>query len=332
MVASRFLEPGVVRRALVMSTLTFAVTVPLFGVSNYNLSLFALALIYVLLTLGFNFTFGYTGQLSLGHIGFWAIGAYATALLTTEHGWASITAALFGMLIAAAAALMLGLLTRQLRSHYLALASLAFAAIIQIVANQYVELTGGPNGISGIPPLGLGGWEVTSPTGIYYVLLAFAVAGAAFAWKWQRSRYGRRSVALETGDLVTQSVGVEVGRLKLLTLVISAVFAAIAGSLYAHVAGFISPDAFNLHQMFVVLSMLVVGGSGTVSGAIIGSILLTMLPEWFRAFDRYWQFVYGVALLLIVLRMSYGVVGLITRLWYRLVPKRPVELLWTDAG
>jgi branched-chain amino acid transport system permease protein len=285
--------------------------IPIFVQTPYDLGVAQQALIFVVLVQGFNFTVGITRRISLGHIGFWAIGAYTTALLTTKASIPGLVAMLAGALLSGVIAIVLAWLTNRLQAHYLSLATLGFGSIVQIVATNWSGLTGGADGVTGIPPLSLFGYEMTSPRQSYYTLLVVAALGAWFTHRYLTSKTGRDAFAMRQSEIAAESLGIRTSRVKTQTLVISAVFGSVAGGLYAHTYGYVSPDAFTFSAMLLVLAMLVVGGPGSVVGPIIGALLLTYLPEWMRISDKYWQIMYGVLLFAIVLWAPKGLPGLL---------------------
>lgn len=299
-----------------------ALGMPLFVDTPYERGLFNQALVYALLVLGFNFTLGYTGQLSFGHVGFWAIGAYSSALLTTEGGWPPLAAAAVGVVLACIAAAVLAVATSRLRTHYLALATLGFGEIVRLVILNWQEVTNGTNGVVGTPPLAR---FIQTDLEVYYALLAFTVVGAVVAWRFQTNRYGRAFLAVKQGQLAAESTGVATTWIKALALVISAAYAAVAGSLYAHVNSYVGPEDFVFSVMVTILAMLVIGGQGTVSGPIIGAIVLTLLPELLRDVGEWYQLAYGVVLLVMVVWMPYGLAGLVIRAARRLARRGRIE-------
>lgn len=298
-----------------------ALAAPLFIEGAYDRGLLNQALIYALLVLGFNFTLGYTGQISLGHVGFWAIGAYSSALLTTEGGWSPLPAAGIGVVLACVAASVLAVATSRLRTHYLALATLGFGEIVRLVLQNWREVTNGTNGVVGTPPLAS---FIDSDVDVYYALLAFTAIGALVAWRFQTTRYGRTFLAVKQGELAAESTGIPTTWVKAFALVVSAIYAAVAGSLYAHVNSYIGPEDFVFPVMVTVLTMLIVGGQGTVSGPLLGAVVLTLLPERLRDVGEWYQLAYGVVLLAMVVWMPYGIVGLVIRTARRLVRRRQV--------
>jgi len=287
-----------------------AIAAPLVLTSGYVMGLLHLALVYALLTSGFNFTQGLSGRTSLGHVGFWAIGAYATALLTGLRGWPPLLSMAAGVLAAMLFAFILAALTNALQAFYLALATLAFGQIVQIVAINWTEMTRGSGGVAGIPAVGFGFIDFDSPTRQYYLLLTLVLLGVLFTRRFVATKFGRDAFAMRQSEVAAESLGIRTRRIKSVTLTISAVYASIAGSMYAHVYGYISPDVFSFTTMLLILAMLVVGGQGTVWGPVVGAAVVALLPEALRVGDRYWLLLYGIGLFLVMLKMPVGIAGL----------------------
>jgi branched-chain amino acid transport system permease protein len=291
-----------------------AIAAPLVMTSSYAMGLLHLALVYALLTSGFNFTQGLSGRTSLGHVGFWAIGAYATALLTGLRGWPPLLSMAVGVGVAMLVALILAALTNALQAFYLALATLGFGQIVQIIAVNWTDVTRGSGGVPGIPAVGVGIIDFDTPTRQYYLLLTLVVLGALFTRRFVATKVGREAFAMRQSEVAAESLGIRTRRIKSVTLIISAVYAAVAGSMYAHVYGYISPDVFSFTTMLLILAMLVVGGQGTVWGPVVGAVVVALLPEGLRVSDRYWLLLYGVGLFVVMLKMPGGIAGLTNQL------------------
>ncbi|MHB1713221.1 MAG: branched-chain amino acid ABC transporter permease [Acidimicrobiales bacterium] len=281
---------------------------------SYYLSVLNLGLIYAILVIGYNFTLGYTGQVSLAQVGFFAIGAYTSARLATAPVDMNPLIALgLGVVLTTSIALVLALIVARLRSHYLALATLGFAEIVGVVLSNWTAMSKGINGIGGIPPLQAFGMVARSQVQAYVVLvIAVALAGWV-AWRLQTGSVGRRYRAVKDGELMASALGIDVVRVRIGAFLVSAAYASIAGSLYAQLFGFVSPSVFSFSTMITVLLMLVIGGQGTVSGAIIGAIVLTMLPQWFQSVGQYYVLFYGVAVLVIIVVAPSGISGFLIR-------------------
>lgn len=290
--------------------------VPILAPSMYFLHILNLSLIYIIGTLGFNFIFGWAGQLAFGHAGFFAIGAYSVGLLSTKAGmdfWSSLVMAL---IISGIFGVVIGFPSLRLQGNYLSLATLGFAEIVRVVINNWVSFTGGPQGVKAIPGPPLIFMKIHGENQFYYVILGFTVLSIWFANKFRVSRYGLALRALRSGDTVAASVGINIVKYKLLAFVLSSVFAGLAGGIYASWAGYISPDTYEFSLTIAFVGMLVVGGNGSILGSVLGPLLLTPLPEYLRFVKEYYLFCYGVGIILAVLFMPYGINGVI-RSWYR---------------
>ena len=278
----------------------------------YHKQVVNLAIIYVVLVVGYNYALGLTGLLSFAQIGFFAIGAYTSALLSVKGGvpfWialpsAGVVSGLFGLVV--------GVPTIRIKGHYLAMVTLAFSEVVRIVLTNWKSVTGGGDGIIGIPDPSIGFIHISTKTGFYYLALGITAVMLLIAYRIDRSRYGRMFRAVRDTELAAEVMGINSTKIKVLAFVLSAVYAGIAGSLYAHSYNYISPEVFGVGQIVMVLAMLLVGGAGTISGAVLGAIILTVLPEYLRFVKEYYMFLFGVAIFLIVLFMPDGISGLFT--------------------
>jgi branched-chain amino acid transport system permease protein len=268
--------------------------------------------IYALISIGMSLLLGYAGQISLGHAAFFGIGAYASAILTARFGIDSWSSMLAGGLLAALVALLIGTPALRLRGHYLAMATLAFGIIVNIVFREEIRWTGGPDGMIGIPGLSLfSGFTLDSVLRYYY--LVWCVVGLAFLFTANllRSPVGRALRAIHSSEAAAGAIGIDVARYKVTVFVYSAVLAALAGSLYAHYMNFINPSSFDLFFSIKLIIMIALGGMHSLWGAIVGAILITFLSlEWLHYFEEYEIIVYGAILLLITIFLPQGLIGL----------------------
>ncbi|CAN7228140.1 branched-chain amino acid ABC transporter permease [Bosea sp. LjRoot9] len=279
-------------------------------VGGYAATVVSFALIYAVFVTGLNLFMGFAAQVSFGQNAFAAIGGYVSAVLTASHGWSPLPAMALGMAAAVLAAAIIGFPTLRLKGHYLAMGTLAIGLIAYEITVEWQSVTQGYMGISGIPPLSLAGYEVSSDRG-QLVMLALVVAGGAFATaRIRRSRFGRALSAVAGSEEAAQALGIDVARYKLMAFLLSAGFAALAGSLFVHVVGFVSPEVFGLHMVIVTFTMLYVGGIGTVAGPLIGALIVSLLPETFRAFKDYQDLAYGAALILLLIYAPRGLASL----------------------
>ena len=290
--------------------LAAALVLYVFVTGGYLIAVLHFAAIYVVFVTGLNIFMGFAGQVSFGHNAFAAIGGYASAVLTATYGWEPLPAAAVGILGALVCALIVGYPTLRLRGHYLAMATLAIGLIVYEVAVQWQSVTQGYMGISGIPPLGIGRWTVTSDRALLVWLAGFAAVSVLAAAGIRHSRLGRAFVAVAGSEDAARALGIDVARYKLIAFLISAFYAAVAGSLFVHAVGFVSPEVFGLHMVVLAFTMLYVGGIGTVAGAALGALVIALLPETLRRFSEYQDLAYGGLLILILIYAPGGLASL----------------------
>lgn len=277
---------------------------------GYLVTVMQLAMIYGVFCVGLNFFMGYTGQASFGQNAFAAIGGYGSAILCVQYHWEPILALIASMGVAGVASLVVGYPTLRLRGHYLAMATFALGLITYDISVQWTSLTQGYMGYSGIPSLGIGPFTVESERGKLVCLMVILVFGLWISGRLRNSRFGRALRAISTSELGAAALGIRISRYKLAAFVIAAVYASAAGSLFAHVVGFISPEVFGLQMVVVTFTMLYVGGIGTVLGPAIGAIVASLLPEIMRSTGRYQDIGYAAVLIVILIYMPKGLSGL----------------------
>jgi branched-chain amino acid transport system permease protein len=287
-----------------------ALVIYVFATGGYLIAVLHFAAIYVVFVTGLNIFMGFAGQVSFGHNAFAAIGGYTSAVLTATYGWEPLPAGVLGVLGALLCALIIGYPTLRLRGHYLAMATLAIGLIAYEVAVQWQSVTQGYVGISGIPPLGIGRFTATSDRAILAWLIVIAALAVAVAAGIRHSRLGRAFVAIAGSEDAARALGIKVARYKLVALLISAFYAALAGSLFVHAVGYVSPEVFGLHMVVLAFTMLYVGGIGTVAGAALGALVIGMLPETVRRFSEYQDLAYGVLLIVILIYAPGGIASL----------------------
>jgi branched-chain amino acid transport system permease protein len=312
-----------VRKAILVALALAVLAIPFAGSSNYILRLVNVALIYALLAVSLNIVLGYAGQLALGHAALFGIGAYTAALLTAGgSGLLFWPAFLIAGLITGIFGLLIGIPTLRLKGHYLALATLGFGEIMRHIFFNWREVTHGMDGISGIPAPSLGWFVIRNDRSFFYVVLFVLALVMLATIRLQRSKYGRQLAAIRDAELAAGTSGVHVPRLKIIAFTISAVIAGFAGSLYAHLVTYISPDVFVFEVTAQILSMVVIGGIGTTWGPVLGAVMLTFLPELLRVSKAYYQLIYGAGIAAMIIFLPMGLVGLIHRWWpARRLPK-----------
>ncbi|MBI3312095.1 MAG: branched-chain amino acid ABC transporter permease [Candidatus Omnitrophica bacterium] len=298
-----------------MAGLTLALVLPLIDPNSYHIDVLTGAGLYALLALGLNIVVGFTGLLHLGYAAFFAIGAYAYALLNLHLGipfWlglaaAAVTAGFFGV--------MLGIPAIRVRGDYLAIVTLGFGEIVRIAVTNLEQWTGGPNGLLGIahptvwmPGRGVYDFSVESVPYYYLVLgLLALVTGACL--RMSGSRIGRAWAAIREDELAASCSGIDAFQLKLLAQGCGAAIAGMAGAIFAAKQGTITPDSFDFVLSVMVLAMVVLGGLGSVPGAIIGALVLGTLPELLRGFEQYRMLVFGLVMIIMMRLRPQGLLG-----------------------
>lgn len=280
------------------------------GISHY-LDIFIFAGVYALAAIGLSLLIGYAGQISLGHAAFLGIGAYVSGILTVKYEWNPWFCMILGVVVCIAVAILIGTPTLKLQGHYLAMATLAFGIVVFIILSEEMEVTGGPDGMGGIPGLTLFGFEFDTEIKYYYLVWAVVIIAFLFSANLIQSRMGRALRAIHTSEVGANSMGINVSQFKVQIFVFSAVLASIAGSLYAHFINFINPATFDIFFSIKLLIMIVIGGMHSLWGAILGAILITFLSfEWLEMFKEFEILVYGAILVLITIFLPDGLVSL----------------------
>lgn len=304
-------RPGVALAALLAAA---AVAAP-FALPDLDMRLANLSLITAVAVIGLVFAFGYAGLIHLGQAAFAGLGAYASTLLSTRLGFGVSLSIPLAVLFAGLSAALVGLPMLRLKGHYLALAAVGLNVSLEIVAKSWVSLTGGFDGISGIPGFGLFGFALDGDRRIYWLLLAVVLACGALAWLVRNSPTGRAMIAVRDDEIAAAAAGVDLVRTKLTAFTLAGAYGGLSGALFAHYANYISPSDFALVRSIELLAMLIVGGEASIVGAVIGAFFFTFLPEWLRVFGKetYPTF-FGLITLAILILMPNGVTGLARRL------------------
>lgn len=280
--------------------------------------------IYALIAIGLSLLLGYAGQISLGHAAFYAIGAYASGVLTVRFEWNPWLAMAVAGILSVAVAALIAIPSLRLHGHYLAMATLAFGEIAFQTLNAWIPVTGGPSGFGGIPTLSIGSYAFTPfqrDPAIFYLVWAFVFLGLVVALLLIHSRVGRALRAIHDHEEAAAVLGINAKSYKIRIFLLSAVFASIAGSLYAHISGYINPPPFHIEWSILFVIMVIVGGMRDVWGAILGAALMGMLPEWLASIED-WRFVvYGIILLLIMMFLPQGLVTPLRRILFWLPEK-----------
>lgn len=311
---------------------------------EYYRHVIILTAISAILALGFDIVFGMAGQVALAQGAFFGIGAYATALLVMRAGWPIPIAVLGALVINCMLAALIALPALRVRGEYLLLLTLSFAIVVYQLLLNLVDVTNGPMGLSGVPSLGtlaVVGHDVDfSKKGPYLWLVIGVLAGALSISAWLRGSYlGRTLRAVRDDDEVAAASGIRVSAVLLFAFVASAIYASLAGSLYAHYIRVLDPSSFTILVSVEVLLMCVIGGRDSLWGPVIGALLVTGLPEVFRAFAEYRLVVYGLLIVVVMIFLPSGLsslgrvlLGLNYKAWRNWRPGRLTSRRRVDHG
>lgn len=305
----------VFERNFLLAALALAVLAPLFAHNEYALHIGVMVMFSVMLATSFNLIVGYVGEFPLGHTAFFGIGAYTAALLSVRFGMpfhvtvpaAAAVAALFGLAI--------GAVTLRLRGPFFVIVTLCFAEVLRLVANNWVGLTNGPMGLSGIakPSWVAGAGGVEQKLWFYYAGLLLAAVSLLVSYRFVYSNVGRAAVALRENRFVAQSVGIWPFYLGLVTFTLAAAIGGLAGGFYAHYISYVGPEVFGFSFMITMIIMVLAGGKGTLAGPIVGAVIVVFLEEYLRDFKDLRFSIFGLIVVAIVIFLPRGLMGFITR-------------------
>jgi branched-chain amino acid transport system permease protein len=315
-----------VKQALAAAWLVLLASLPLWLDNPYILHILVITGIFIIAAMSLNLLLGYAGQLSLGHVAFFGIGAYASALMSlgfkltvpfeiqveAKPVWLAMLA---GIAAAALCGWFIGRIAFKVRGAYFVIVSISFAEVVRLVALNWVELTQGPMALNNIPPLALAGFTFWKKPENYWLILATAVICYILIRRLVDSRAGRAMGALSENEPLATSVGIDVTRYLVLATVVSAAMAGAAGALYAHYVRIVDPDVFLFIYTVTMVIMVVTGGKGTLAGPVVGGLIFGLLPETLRAMaikpETQW-IVYGVLMVLVVYFLPQGIVPAVT--------------------
>lgn len=318
-----------VARPLLIALLVIAVVAfPLVMASNYWLNLLNLAISFSVACLGLNIVLGYTGQLSLAQAAFWGVGAYSSAILTTKLGWNVWAAMPAAFAVAACFGVLLGIPTLKLSGHYLAMTTIGFGIILQLILINTIWLTNGSDGIAQIPSPWLGPIQLNEPTSFFYVA-AFSLLLLTWATiRLKGSRVGRALQAIRENEMAAETMGIDTTFFKVMAFALSAAYGGFGGALFAHSGShYISPDTFSFDQSVVLLAMAVLGGNGSAVGAIVGATLLSLVPEVLRFLKDSYMMFYAASIVAIMVFMPGGIASLV----YTLPMSRSLREWWASG-
>jgi branched-chain amino acid transport system permease protein len=286
-----------------------ALAIPLATHDSYVVQLLDIAILNAIVVLGLNFVTGWTGQINFGQAAFYGLGAYATAT-ATKAGLPWIVTPFLSAIIVVIASLALGVPTLRLRTYYLAMTTIGFGEIVRLVIVHWEPVTGGTSGLRAIPGISLFGLSPQGPVAHYYLLLAALALALLVAARIRHSSLGRAMIATKNSEIAAEQSGVDTTRTKVLAFMIGAVYAGLAGCLYASSIRFISPDSFSGTQAVLLMTMLIVGGMGSITGCVIGAVALTVLPEALRFLGQWYLVLYGLGVIAVIVLAPGGLASI----------------------
>ena len=296
-------------------TVVIALCFP-FLFDTYQTNIMTTALMYVVLGLGLNIVVGMAGLLDLGFVAFYAVGAYSYALLNLHFGIGFWMALPIGALMATAFGIMLGFPVLRLRGDYLAIVTLGFGEIIRLVMENWNDFSQGPSGISNIPRPGFFGIELTLESAIlyiYYIMVALVIVTIFVVNRLQDSRLGRAWIALREDEIACQAMGIDKTKTKLTAFALGATWAGMMGVIFAAKTTFINPASFTFLESAIILSIVVLGGMGSILGVIVGALVLILMPEYLRALSDYRMLAFGAILVVMMVFRPQGIITNVRR-------------------
>lgn len=292
-----------------MMLIIILIMVPQVIKNGYFMGIVCRILLYTTLVGSLNIINGYSGQFNFGHAGFFCVGSYIGAILATTYGWGFWPAMINAGIGAALVGLLISFPTLKLKGIYLAIVTIGFSEIIRIIALNWVSVTGGPMGIKGIPSPKLFGKQISGPGNYYYLFIAIAVSFIFITNRILKSRIGRAWLSIREDELAAKSLGVESSRYKSINFMYGAFWAGIVGAAFGPYYKYISSDMFSLDEGYNILTMMIIGGQGTLIGPFVGVIIATTISEFFRFASEYRIVVYGVLIIVMMWCKPQGIAG-----------------------
>lgn len=302
-------------RNFLLASLVFALVAPLLIQNDYAVHIGVNIMFAVILATSFNLIVGYVGEFPLGHTAFFGIGAYTAAVLSVRAGFPIYITIGMAALVAAVFGLVIGAITLRLRGPFFVIVTLCFAEVLRLIANNWVDLTNGPMGISGIAvPSWLAGSSIQQQKlAFYYIGLALAALSLVICYRFVYSNIGRAAIAVRENRFVAQSVGIWPYYFGMVTFVLAAAVAGLAGGFYAHYFTFVGPEVFGFSFMITMIIMVLAGGKGTLVGPVLGALLVVVLEEYLRDFKELRFSIFGLIVVGVVVFLPRGLMGFITR-------------------
>lgn len=299
-------------RVFIIALIAALCVFPLVVTNPYLLLIATLIGIYIIVNSGLDIVYGYSGQITLGQAGFYAIGAYTSALLSMHTGLPVILCMICGGLLASFLGMLIAIPSVKLVHHFLAMVTIGFGEIVRLLALNGGELTGAADGIPFIPKLSLFGFVFDTTARYFYVVLAAVVIMLILKQNLVKSRIGRAFRSVRDNAEAAAAFGLNVRRLKVMAFTVEGFYGGLGGALYAHLIGFISPETFTLQQSVLFLTMVLLGGSGNLWGPIIGSVLISVMFEALQPLGQAQMAIYGAIIMGVMLFMPRGIWGAVS--------------------
>lgn len=318
----KYLSKSTLIKALIVAVgLAFVLNLP-YLTSDYMLRVLNMAMITYICVLSIYVLFGLCGQHSFGQAGLWGVGAYITAIMVTRFQYPPIVAVLLAMAGTALFAFVLGLALFRLRKYYFTFSTVGMMMILYSLFLNWTPVTGGAMGIANIPGFSIGGFTVNTEIANYYFIFAVIIATTFVVVLLSRSRLGRSFMAICDNETASKCMGINSMLTKNIAFAISGALCGLAGALFAFLAGFISSASFTYQQSTMYLVMIMLGGTASPIGGAFGSVVLTLLPEWFRPLQDYMMLIYGVGIMALMIFMPDGIIGGGKALYAKFIDKR----------
>ena len=296
-------------RFLLASAFALAILPLVIGRENYLLFPLSLVGIYIVVNSGLDVVYGYCGQISIGQAGFYAIGAYGSALMSLHLEIPVFVSIPTAALLASLAGTLIAIPSVKLEHHFLAMVTIGFGEIVRLILTNGGGFTGGPDGIRAIPSLKIGPWNFETNTSYFYLVWGIVLLVLIIKQRLVVSRVGRAFVAIRENPLASRSFGINNEFYKVLAFTVGAFFAGLGGALYAHLIRFVSPESFSLEKSVSFLTMVLLGGAGSLLGPIFGTTIVFFLFEYLQVFGQAQMAIYGLMIICVLFFMPRGLIG-----------------------
>lgn len=305
---------------VIVGAIVFSILIPLIT-NSYSLGVMNLVLLYFIAALGLNILIGMGGQISFATVSFVGFGSYSYAIFSKNAGLHPIISLILAVIVTALIALVLGKILFRLKGTYFTFATIGFVQITANIFLNWVPVTGGPNGITEVPNLKIGNLQPNSPIVWFYLLMVISVICLFLVENIRKTQLGRSLAAVRDNELAAQSLGVDVYNTKVIAFCIAGAFAGLSGAILAPHNQAISAYLYTYDMTINYLVMVMLGGVNSTIGTFVGSILVTMMPEWLRPLQQYMRLIYGVLIIILMIFMPMGLAGLAQKIWTRIKGK-----------